>query len=54
MGKHSVLVIEDEEDILELIRYNLANEGYDVTGVDSGEAGLNTAKSAMPDLPDRY
>jgi len=43
MSKIEILVIEDDEDILELIRYNLAREGYQVTGVKSGEHGLKTA-----------
>lgn len=50
MGKAKVLVIEDEKDILELIRYNLAREGYQVTTADSGEKGLKAAKSKPPDV----
>ncbi|MFH1865449.1 MAG: response regulator transcription factor [Candidatus Eisenbacteria bacterium] len=49
MSKH-VLVIEDDKDILELITYNLGREGYDVTGVVSGEEGMDAARSAGPDL----
>jgi two-component system alkaline phosphatase synthesis response regulator PhoP len=48
-GEH-ILVIEDEDDILELVRYNLGKEGYRVTGVGSGEAGLEAIKSKKPDL----
>ncbi len=50
MAKEHILVVEDEEDILELLRYNLAKEGYRVTGVLSGEEGLRTARSQPPDL----
>ena len=50
MGKESVLVVDDEEDILELVRYNLAREGYQVTCVASGEEALKAAKSSLPDL----
>jgi two-component system phosphate regulon response regulator PhoB len=32
MSKERILVVDDEEDILELVRYNLAKEGYHVTG----------------------
>jgi two-component system alkaline phosphatase synthesis response regulator PhoP len=47
MSKESILVMEDEEDILELLKYNLAKEGYRVTAVGSGEEGL---KATLPDL----
>ena len=50
MAKESILVVEDEEDILELLRYNLTKEGYRITGVTTGEAGLKAAKSLLPDL----
>jgi two-component system alkaline phosphatase synthesis response regulator PhoP len=50
MPKEHILVVEDEEDILELLRYNLTKEGYRVTGVLSGEEGLKTARSQPPDL----
>lgn len=50
MAKAKILVVEDEDDILELVRYNLEKEGYGVTSVASGEGGLRTAKSTLPDL----
>jgi two-component system phosphate regulon response regulator PhoB len=50
MAKETILVVEDEEDILELLRYNLTKEGYRVTGVTTGEEGLRAAKSLLPDL----
>ncbi len=50
MAKDSILVIEDEEDILELINYNLSKEGYRVTGVTSGEDGLKSARNNLPSL----
>jgi two-component system phosphate regulon response regulator PhoB len=50
MAQESILVVEDEEDILELLRYNLTKEGYRVTGVATGEEGLRAAKSLLPDL----
>lgn len=46
----TVLVVEDEPDILELIRYNLEKEGFSVTGVNSGEAALAHLDRATPDL----
>lgn len=50
MAKERVLVIDDEEDILELVRYNLAKEGYRVQCVTSGEEALLRAREANPDV----
>jgi two-component system phosphate regulon response regulator PhoB len=48
--KERILVVEDEEDLLELITYNLSREGYRVSGVTSGEAALREARTQLPDL----
>jgi len=45
-----ILVIEDEEDIQELVKYNLTQENYQVHCVGSGESGLQEAKKLLPDL----
>ncbi|MEW6358203.1 MAG: response regulator [Planctomycetota bacterium] len=50
MAKERILVVEDEEDILELVRYNLAKEGYRVIGAVSGEEALAKVKAEPPDL----
>jgi two-component system alkaline phosphatase synthesis response regulator PhoP len=50
MTQKQILVVEDEEDIQELLKYNLAKEGYQVHCVDSGEAGLQEARKMFPDL----
>jgi two-component system, OmpR family, alkaline phosphatase synthesis response regulator PhoP len=50
MAKESVLVIEDDEDIQELVSYNLSKEGYQTTCVGSGEEGLKTVKLKLPNL----
>lgn len=50
MTKENILVVDDEEDILELVQYNLAKEGYRVSCVSSGEAGLEKAREVEPDL----
>jgi two-component system phosphate regulon response regulator PhoB len=50
MSRETILVIEDEEDIQELIRYNLAKEGYRVHCVDEGEEGVEIARTAEADL----
>ena len=50
MKKEKILVVDDEEDILELVRYNLDREGYQVTCANSGEAALEAAASERVDL----
>jgi two-component system alkaline phosphatase synthesis response regulator PhoP len=50
MKREKILVVDDEEDILELVRYNLAREGYTVFCAASGEAALKSAKDDPVDL----
>lgn len=50
MAKEKILVVDDEEDILELLRYNLLREGYNVSCAASGEEALRLAQSEIPDL----
>jgi len=50
MAVERILVVDDEEDLLELISYNLTKEGYRVTCVATGEEAINEAKAALPDL----
>jgi two-component system alkaline phosphatase synthesis response regulator PhoP len=50
MAKQRVLVVEDEEDIAELVQYNLNKERYEVLVASSGEAGLDMARRERPDL----
>lgn len=50
MAKPSILVIDDEKDILKLIQYNFEKEGYAVLTARSGEDGLESARSKRPDL----
>ena len=45
-----LLVVEDEQDLLELLRFNLEREGYRVTPADSGEKALRSARAEAPDL----
>lgn len=47
---NTVLVVEDEENLLEALRYNLEREGYSVHTAIDGEQALNTARSVRPDL----
>lgn len=50
MLRERILIVEDEEDIIDLVRYNLEKEGYQVTGVTSGEKALQVIKEKTPDL----
>jgi len=47
---HRVLVIEDERDVAELMRYHLAREGYDVHLSASGLEGVKHAGQSRPDI----
>jgi two-component system alkaline phosphatase synthesis response regulator PhoP len=49
MARETVLVVDDEEDILELVRYNLEKEGYSVVGVTTGEDALAATRMKLPD-----
>jgi len=50
MAREDILVVEDEEDLLELVRYNLSREGYQVRGATSGEQALRMLRQQAPDL----
>jgi two-component system alkaline phosphatase synthesis response regulator PhoP len=48
--KRTILVVEDERDIRELVRFHLAQEGYAVREADSGEAALAQVATERPAL----
>jgi len=48
--RHKVLVVEDEGDIRELIRYNLAQEGFAVEEAADGAEALDRIERRKPDL----
>ena len=50
MTKPNILVVEDEEDIRELVRYNLQRENFGVLEAASGEEGLKMIERTTPDL----
>ena len=52
MGKNNqkVLVVDDEGDILELLKYNLSKEGYDVKTAIDGQKAVEIAQTFLPDL----
>src|SRR5882672_12350257 len=45
-----VLIADDEPDILEILKYNLAKEGYDVITAKNGDEALEKARRTQPDL----
>jgi two-component system, OmpR family, alkaline phosphatase synthesis response regulator PhoP len=50
MTKNRILVVDDEADILELVRYNLQKDGYQVVCAESGEDALDAVSEHRPDL----
>jgi two-component system, OmpR family, alkaline phosphatase synthesis response regulator PhoP len=47
---HKVLVVDDEEPILELLKYNLEKNGYEVKTAQDGAKAVDIAKKFIPDL----
>ncbi|MBL0233542.1 MAG: response regulator transcription factor [Chitinophagaceae bacterium] len=45
-----ILIADDEPDILEILKYNLSNEGYEVTTAKDGDEALERARRIKPDL----
>ena len=50
LAKEKILIVDDEEDILELVRYNLEREGYKTLCATSGEQALRLVDSNEVDL----
>jgi len=50
MSRDQILVVDDEEDILELVRFNLSKEGYQVICAATGEKAVEIARAELPDL----
>ncbi|MBN1567603.1 MAG: response regulator [Acidobacteria bacterium] len=50
MAKGIVLIIDDEADLIELVRYNLEHEGYTVVSAIDGESGLSLIVTQKPDI----
>lgn len=50
MAKQTILVVDDEKDLLDLIEYNLRKEGFNVLKAENGEEGIAMAKEHSPDL----
>ncbi|MFA6028921.1 MAG: response regulator transcription factor [Elusimicrobiota bacterium] len=50
MANAKILVVEDEKDIVRLLRYNLEKEGYRVVACHDGESALESFRKERPDL----
>lgn len=50
MSKSTILIVDDERDILDLIEYNLKKEGFVVVTAEDGEEGIEKARQVKPDL----
>jgi DNA-binding response OmpR family regulator len=50
VSKTTVLIVEDDDDILRLLTYNLKAAGFDVSTCQNGYEALSKAKSQAPDL----
>jgi two-component system alkaline phosphatase synthesis response regulator PhoP len=47
---HQILLVDDEEDILEFLSYNLKKDGFDILTANNGIKGLELVKKHKPDL----
>ena len=50
MAKGKILIVEDDRDIVEMVEYNLREEGYTTVSALNGEDGVKLAGSEQPDL----
>jgi two-component system phosphate regulon response regulator PhoB len=50
MANEKILIVDDEEDVLELVRYNFDRSGYQIETATSGEEALSKARKSSPDL----
>ncbi|WP_372637556.1 response regulator transcription factor [Fodinibius sp.] len=48
--RKTILVVDDEQDLLDLIEYNLKKEGFDVLKAEDGLEGIDVARKHRPDL----
>ncbi|MBI3864621.1 MAG: response regulator [Planctomycetia bacterium] len=50
MSKPTILIIEDERALVEVLTYNLRKEGFEVVSATDGQDGLRRAQTNLPDL----
>ncbi|PIQ27720.1 MAG: DNA-binding response regulator [Bacteroidetes bacterium CG18_big_fil_WC_8_21_14_2_50_41_14] len=49
-SKYKILLVDDEEDIVEFLSYNLEKEGFNVVTAINGQEAIHKAKKELPDL----
>lgn len=49
-GERTILIVDDEEDLLDMLSYNLEKDGYEVATARTGLEGLERAREILPDL----
>ena len=49
-SKIKILCVDDEPDILEILKYNLSNEGYNVSTAKDGKKAVEIAKGIVPNV----
>lgn len=50
MKGNKILIVDDEQDILDLLKYNLEKEGYQIATCNNGQEALHLVKTFIPDL----
>lgn len=50
MARSKILIVDDDPDIVEFIRYNLSKDGYELHSADNGKDALKLASEIVPDL----
>ncbi len=50
MNKKTILIIDDDIDLVEIIRVTLENENFEVIDAQNGDRGVSMAKDRIPDL----
>ena len=50
MSEQTILVVDDEQDLLDLIEYNLKKEGFGVLKAENGQDGIKMAREHNPNL----
>ena len=48
--RHRILIVDDEQDLLTVLKFGLEAEGYEVVTASDGEQGLSLARQLLPDL----
>jgi len=50
LANQTILIVDDEQDLLDMIEYNLKQQDYDVLTADNGQLGIQIARDTKPDL----